>query len=67
MIRLIHGRQEGDPVKAADALIKLAATNNPPLRLMLGTVAIASVNSKLESVLNDLQSCDEIARQVIFS
>ncbi|RAW01539.1 oxidoreductase [Pseudochryseolinea flava] len=66
-IKSVDGKQEGDPEKAADVLVKLASTPNPPLRLMLGSVAVASVRSKIESVSDDLKNCEEIAKQVVFS
>jgi hypothetical protein len=33
------GKQLGDPAKAAQALLKLVAAENPPMRLYLGTDA----------------------------
>jgi NAD(P)-dependent dehydrogenase (short-subunit alcohol dehydrogenase family) len=66
-IKLVHGKQEGDPEKAADVIVKLTVSENPPLRIMLGTVALASVRSKIRSVSCDLQRCEETARQVVFS
>lgn len=66
-IRLTHGKQEGDPEKAAAVIIKLASAEDPPLRLVLGAIAMVSVRSKIESVSNDLKNCEEIAKQVVFS
>lgn len=66
-IKLVDGKQEGDPAKAASAIVKLVSAENPPLRLVLGAIAMASVRSKIESVSKDLQNCEEVARQVLFS
>lgn len=66
-IKLVDGKQEGDPEKAAAVIVKLVSAENPPLRLVLGAIAVASVRSKIESVLTDLQNCEGVARQVLFS
>jgi NAD(P)-dependent dehydrogenase (short-subunit alcohol dehydrogenase family) len=50
------GRQAGDPVRAADAIIDLVAMPNPPLHLVLGAVAVGRAREKLRALL---QSIDE--------
>lgn len=65
-IREVNGKQEGDPVKAARAIVTLAAEETPPLRLMLGTTALHSVRSKIESVQGDLNRCEDVAQQAVF-
>ncbi|XVQ06647.1 oxidoreductase [Spirillospora sp. CA-255316] len=35
-----HGAQPGDPVKAAEAIIRVARSEDPPRRLLLGTDAV---------------------------
>ena len=35
----MHGRQPGDPAKAAEAIIAAVASDTPPLRLVLGKYA----------------------------
>ena len=50
------GRQPGDPIRAADAIIKVVESSNPPLHLLLGRNGLERVREKL----NDLQrSIDE--------
>lgn len=66
-ISKVHGKQEGDPEKAAKVIVTLAENPNPPLRIMLGSTSIASVRSKLASVSTDLQASEEIAEHVSFS
>lgn len=39
------GRQPGDPRKAAQALLQIAAMDEPPLRLPLGSDAIAAISA----------------------
>jgi NAD(P)-dependent dehydrogenase (short-subunit alcohol dehydrogenase family) len=41
--RSYNGVQPGDPVKAARVLLQIAATDDPPLRLLLGSDAVESV------------------------
>ena len=51
----MNGKQAGDPVKAAAALIKVADEVNPPLHLFLGTDAYSGANAKIGEVLKDLE------------
>ena len=46
----INGNQPGDPEKAATAMIELAAMENPPVHLVLGSDAFQMANSKLSSL-----------------
>ena len=39
--RQVDGRQPGDPAKAAQALLDVVAADQPPLRLLLGSDAVA--------------------------
>jgi NAD(P)-dependent dehydrogenase (short-subunit alcohol dehydrogenase family) len=40
--REFHGKQPGDPAKAAAALLRIVAEKNPPLRIVLGSDAYAA-------------------------
>lgn len=44
------GKQKGDPVRAAAAIIKAVEAENPPLRLLLGKGAYDLANEKLDSL-----------------
>jgi NAD(P)-dependent dehydrogenase (short-subunit alcohol dehydrogenase family) len=52
----MNGKQAGDPVKAAAALIKIAGEANPPLHLFLGTDAYNGANAKIGEVQKELES-----------
>ena len=39
LLETMHGRQPGDPAKAAEAIIAAVASDTPPLRLVLGKYA----------------------------
>ena len=42
------GKQKGDPQKAIEAMIDIAGSDDPPLRLLLGSNAITRVEAKLQ-------------------
>ena len=52
----MSGRQPGDPIKAADAIIAAVASENPPLRLVLGQYAIDKARRKLGSAARELDA-----------
>ncbi len=54
-LRAVHGQQEGDPAKAAAAIIALVRTKDPTLRLPLGKTALKTIGMKLDSVASDLE------------
>lgn len=57
----IPGNQPGDPAKAADVLIEVANSANPPLHLFLGADAYTMAKAKLESVKQDLNAVEGVA------
>lgn len=52
-IRQGSGNQAGDPVRAAQAIIKVVESENPPLRLLLGEASFKGANAKLISLKNE--------------
>ncbi|MEU4235314.1 oxidoreductase [Nonomuraea sp. NPDC026600] len=48
------GHQPGDPVKAATAIVDVAESGEPPLRLQLGADAVERVEAKLDLVRREL-------------
>lgn len=52
----IAGNQPGDPEKAADVLIAVAKSTNPPVHLFLGQDAYNMANAKLDLIQNDLNT-----------
>jgi NAD(P)-dependent dehydrogenase (short-subunit alcohol dehydrogenase family) len=51
-----NGKQPGDPVKAAAAILHIVSLSNPPLRLLLGSDAVRSVEQ------NDLEKMESDRR-----
>ena len=56
----------GDPNKAAQAILKLAAMENPPLRLPLGTDALVLLRHTYAKALDDLEKYADITRSTNF-
>lgn len=57
----ISGSQPGNPDKAANALIKVVESPNPPLRLVLGKYAYSKFREKIKSLTAELDTWEEIA------
>lgn len=62
----VNGQQEGDPAKAAQAILALVGMDNPPLRLPLGKVALHTIQTKIDSVQADLNASREVASGAVF-
>jgi hypothetical protein len=52
----------GDPQKAAQAMLKLIDSANPPPHLLLGSDALGLVRGKLEQSLKDLEQWEALTR-----
>lgn len=57
----INENQPGDPVKLAEALIKVSNDQNPPLHLFLGEDAYNMANQKIASVQAELESWKSVS------
>ncbi|GAB3758022.1 oxidoreductase [Spirosoma pomorum] len=55
-IRDNSGKQAGDPVRAAQAIIKVVESENPPLRLLLGEASYKNASAKLVSLKADFEA-----------
>ncbi|AMR29391.1 short-chain dehydrogenase/reductase [Hymenobacter psoromatis] len=62
----VNGQQEGDPDKAAQAILGVVNGENPPLRLPLGKVALHTIQAKLDSVQADLNAGREVAAGAVY-
>jgi NAD(P)-dependent dehydrogenase (short-subunit alcohol dehydrogenase family) len=54
------GTQPGDPDLAAAAMLKVVDSPNPPLRLVLGAMAIGAFKAKLDSTRRELEAWEAI-------
>jgi NAD(P)-dependent dehydrogenase (short-subunit alcohol dehydrogenase family) len=43
------GKQKGDPLRAAHAMMQVVESPNPPLRLLLGVIALQRLRAKLDN------------------
>lgn len=53
-LKEMDGKQPGDPRKAAQAMIKVVESENPPLRLPLGEDAVTAIEAEIEAVRKDI-------------
>jgi len=58
-IREYSGKQPGDPKRAAEAIVNVVASANPPLRLLLGAGALRGARNKLEQMKKDFDTWEE--------
>lgn len=56
------GTQEGDPAKAAAAVLEVLSWKEPPLRLALGNDAVDEIRRKLAAVGADLDATEHLGR-----
>lgn len=55
-LRGYSGKQPGDPVRAAEAIIKAVESEKPPLHLLLGKAALKGANIKLEMLREQIDA-----------
>ena len=61
-----HGRQAGDPARAAQALLRLVDMAEPPLRLPLGPDALQGIRGKLKEVEREIAQHQELTLSTSF-
>ncbi|WP_158903718.1 oxidoreductase [Burkholderia sp. L27(2015)] len=66
MIRGYSGKQPGDPVRAAAAIVKAVEAKDPPLRLLLGKAALAGARNKVEALRKDFEGWAEVSEGADF-
>jgi NAD(P)-dependent dehydrogenase (short-subunit alcohol dehydrogenase family) len=54
------GKQRGDPAKAVQAIMDVAASDNPPLHLLLGAAAYNRMRGKLEQWRQEMQQYESV-------
>jgi NAD(P)-dependent dehydrogenase (short-subunit alcohol dehydrogenase family) len=58
-IRGYSGKQPGDPVRAAIAIVDAVESENPPLHLLLGVAALKGARNKLEVLKKDFDTWED--------
>jgi NAD(P)-dependent dehydrogenase (short-subunit alcohol dehydrogenase family) len=56
------GRQRGDPVRAADAIITVVESPTPPLHLVLGADGFDRARTKLQALLASMEEWEPVSR-----
>jgi NAD(P)-dependent dehydrogenase (short-subunit alcohol dehydrogenase family) len=59
-LRELSGRQPGDPVRAANAIIQAVEAPNPPLHLLLGKEALRMAREKLDALRRAFNAWDKM-------
>jgi NAD(P)-dependent dehydrogenase (short-subunit alcohol dehydrogenase family) len=62
----VEGKQEGDPSKAATAIVDAVLADGAPLRLPLGADAIDGIRAKLQQVASDVDVNQAVATATRF-
>jgi NAD(P)-dependent dehydrogenase (short-subunit alcohol dehydrogenase family) len=65
-VRASSGKQPGDPVRAAKAIVKAVASGTPPHHLLLGNDAFDGAMAKLEELRKDFAAGEAVARATDF-
>ena len=65
-IRGYSGKQPGDPVRAAAAIIAAVESPNPPLRLLLGQAALKGARAKLDTLKRDFDAWEKTTVEADF-
>ena len=60
MIRSVDGQQEGDPVRAGEAVVMLAELEDPPLRLLLGRDIYEAFQEKLQGLRESIAEWESV-------
>ncbi|MFC5828013.1 oxidoreductase [Nonomuraea insulae] len=62
-----HGRQPGDPARAARTIVEVVTGPEAPFRLLLGSDAITGVEAELDTQREEIRAWEEISRSTDFS
>lgn len=65
-LRALSGNQDGDPVRAAEAIVQAVESDNPPHRLLLGNDAYDGALAKLDELREQFTAWEEVSRGVDF-
>jgi len=68
LVALDHmaGRQIGDPVRAAQSILKVVDSDTPPLNLLLGTDALRREREKLDNLIDEMDRWEAETRSTDF-
>lgn len=62
----LAGKQPNDPVRGAEAILKLVASDTPPLHLALGLDAVTVMERKIAGLQADIDAWRDVSTSVVF-
>ena len=65
-VRAASGKQAGDPVRAAEAIVKAIESEQPPHHLLLGNAAYDIATAKLAELRKEFSASEAVARAADF-
>ena len=65
-LRTLSGNQNGDPVRAAEAIVQAVESPNPPRRLLLGNDAYDGAMAKLDELREQFTAWEDVSRGADF-
>ena len=65
-IKSVNGKQEGDPIKAAEIIYNLVQNKSNDLRLVLGKIALQTFETKLKEIRENIDRNKTISESVVF-
>ena len=60
-LRSSDGKQPGDPVRAADAIMRVVESTSPPLHLVLGKIGVQRVRDKLRELTRSMDEWERVS------
>ncbi len=66
-LRAVSGKQAGDPVRAAEAIIEAVESGSPPHHLLLGNQAYEGATAKLKEMKQEFKEWKKVSRGADFS
>lgn len=57
-----HGKQQGDPAKLGEVLVKIAGMEKPPKQFLAGSDALTVVTPVLEARLQEMRAYEELSK-----
>ena len=65
-LRAVSGNQDGDPVRAAEAIVQAVESQNPPHRLLLGNDAYEGAIAELDELREEFTAWESVSRGADF-
>lgn len=65
-VRAVSGKQAGDPVRAAHAILQAVESSNPPHHLLLGNDAYEAATAKLQNLQKEFSAWEAVSRGADF-